>query len=153
VGICGNEMKDSDERSTPIELFNELDAEFHFTLDVCAMNHNKKCEKYFNFQQDGLKQSWANEICWMNPPYSDIPSWLHKATNESIDFPISTNCIVVAILPMDGSTKWFHEYIWNKKLHKPRPGIQIRFPDKRYKFNNTNSAKFATIVVVFGWKK
>lgn len=141
-------MKDTDERSTPQELFDELNREFHFTLDVCAMKWNAKCERYFNFQQDGLTQSWENEVCWMNPPYSDISSWLFKAERESI----IRNAIVVAILPMDGSTKWFHTFIWNKQLHQPRQGVQIRYPDKRYKFNNENSAKFATLVVVFGRK-
>lgn len=141
-------MKDTDERSTPQELFDELNKEFNFTLDVCAMKSNTKCERYFNFQQDGLTQSWENEVCWMNPPYSDISSWLYKAERESIN----RNTIVVAILPMDGSTRWFHNFIWNKQLHQPRERIQIRFPDHRYKFNNNNSAKFATMVVVFNRK-
>ncbi len=138
-------MKDTDERSTPQELFDELDAEFHFTLDVCAMSHNAKCVKYYNFQQDGLVQSWEGEICWMNPPYSNIPSWLYKAAWEMINHNVTT----IAILPMDSSTHWFHDFIWDKSTHSPRAGIQIRFPDKRYKFNNTNSAKFATMIVVF----
>lgn len=50
---------------------------------------------------------------------------------------------------MDGSTHWFHDYVWDKINHIPRNNIQIRFPDHRYKFNNANSAKFATLIVVF----
>lgn len=139
------EMKETDERSTPIELFNELNNEFHFTLNVCATKSNTKCERYFDIEQNGLKQDWGNEICWMNPPYSDIYTWLSQAVWEST----KNNATIVAILPMDGSTQWFHRFIWDKSIHKTRTGVQIRFPDKRYKFNNENSAKFATLVVVF----
>ena len=55
--------------ATPHELFNSLNAEFNFTLDVCASEWNKKCDKYFNEQQDGLKQDWGNNICWMKSPH------------------------------------------------------------------------------------
>jgi site-specific DNA-methyltransferase (adenine-specific) len=136
--------KETDERETPIELFKELDDEFHFELDVCAMNWNTKCTNYFNIGHNGLKQIWAPKICFMNCPYSDIPSWLKKSKQESIK-----GAIVVAILPTDSSTHWFHNYIWDKLKHNWRDGIQVRFPNKRYKFSNTNSAKFATMIVIF----
>ena len=32
----------SDEWETPQELFNELDDEFHFTVDACATDENHK---------------------------------------------------------------------------------------------------------------
>lgn len=32
---------------TPQNFFNELNEEFHFTLDACATPENAKCEKYF----------------------------------------------------------------------------------------------------------
>jgi len=35
------------EWATPQELFDELDAEFHFTLDPCATKENAKCAKFF----------------------------------------------------------------------------------------------------------
>jgi len=54
---------------TPQWLFDKLDKEFHFTLDVCALPETAKCEKYYTPQIDGLKQDWEDNICWMNPPY------------------------------------------------------------------------------------
>lgn len=33
---------------TPPELFNRLDAIFHFTLDACAVQRNAKCARYFS---------------------------------------------------------------------------------------------------------
>ena len=41
--------------STPQGLFDALDAEFHFTTDVCADASNAKCARYFSPAQDGLR--------------------------------------------------------------------------------------------------
>lgn len=49
----------SDEWYTPQELFNELDAEFHFNLDPCATADSHKCDKYFTKADDGLSQKWG----------------------------------------------------------------------------------------------
>lgn len=65
-------MKTTDDRSTPNWFFDELDKEFHFNIDVCADERNRKCEKYFSIEMDGLRQEWAPYTCWMNPSYSEI---------------------------------------------------------------------------------
>jgi site-specific DNA-methyltransferase (adenine-specific) len=41
---------------TPWLLFRQLDAQFHFTLDVCALPENAKCRRFFTPEQDGLGQ-------------------------------------------------------------------------------------------------
>lgn len=135
---------DSDDRSTPLELFNPLNEEFHFQLDVCADAENTKCEKFFYLGMNGLKQCWAPLRCFMNPPFSNISAWLYKARYEA-----SRGALVVAILPNDSSTKWFHEYIWDKIKNEFR--VPVRFPDKRYAFGDyTNSSKFAILIAIFG---
>lgn len=40
---------------TPQKLFDELDAEFHFTLDVAASDENHKCARYFTQSDDGWR--------------------------------------------------------------------------------------------------
>ena len=45
--------------ATPQDFFDELDKEFHFNLDPCALPENAKCDKFFTPEQDGLKQSWG----------------------------------------------------------------------------------------------
>lgn len=138
-------LKDSDERATPLELFNPLNEEFHFDIDVCAFKWNTKLPRYFSPSDNGLKQVWAPLKCFMNPPYSQIPTWLNKARAESV-----LGALVVAILPCDSSTRWFHEYIWDESVHNFRPNVKIRYPTKRYKFENyANSAKFATMIAIF----
>lgn len=44
---------------TPQEFFDELDKEFHFTVDVCAVPENAKCARFFTPEQDGLRQTWG----------------------------------------------------------------------------------------------
>ena len=46
---------------TPQKLFDELDAEFHFTLDAAASDENHKCARYFTQSDDGLRQNWEGE--------------------------------------------------------------------------------------------
>lgn len=49
----------SDEWATPSEIFDQLNAEFGFDLDVCATEENHKCERYFTAEQDALGQKWG----------------------------------------------------------------------------------------------
>lgn len=44
---------------TPQDFFDEIDNEFHFTLDACANEMNHKCVKYFSESDNGLKQNWG----------------------------------------------------------------------------------------------
>ena len=49
----------SNEWATPIALFQELDKEFHFTLDPCATPENAKCERFYTIDNDGLTKNWG----------------------------------------------------------------------------------------------
>ena len=49
----------SDEWATPEKLFDDLNEEFHFTLDPCSTDLNFKCEKHFTLENDGLSQNWG----------------------------------------------------------------------------------------------
>lgn len=74
----------TDEWETPQELFNELNQEFHFTLDPCASADNHKCEKWYSRSDDGLSKSWIGETVFVNPPYgSEIQKWVAKCASEN----------------------------------------------------------------------
>ena len=122
---------------TPQDLFDKLNAEFHFDLDVCALPENAKCERYYTPEDDGLLQPW-NGVCWCNPPYGrTIGKWIQKAYET-----FAGGGTVVMLLPARTDTKWFHEYIYNK--------AEIRFIKGRLKFGNSkNSAPFPSMIVVF----
>ena len=69
----------TDQWATPQHLFDELDREFHFDLDVGADETNHKCARYFDRSVNGLSQEWTG-TCWMNPPYGrEIGKWVEKA--------------------------------------------------------------------------
>lgn len=53
--------KNSDEWQTPLDLFQDLDREFHFDLDACATPENAMCPEYFTKEQDGLEQNWGGQ--------------------------------------------------------------------------------------------
>lgn len=55
----GLTSSNTDEWATPQDLFDALDATFHFTLDPCATPENAKCAKFYTKEQDGLKQDWG----------------------------------------------------------------------------------------------
>ena len=50
---------ESNEWATPQSLFDELDKEFHFTLDPCCTHENAKCKRHFTIEEDGLRQNWG----------------------------------------------------------------------------------------------
>ena len=77
---------DSAEWETPQKLFDELNDEFRFTLDVCSTDENAKCEKHFTKEQDGLIQDWSGETVWCNPPYGrEICNWVRKCSKFSME--------------------------------------------------------------------
>jgi phage N-6-adenine-methyltransferase len=135
----------SDEWETPQDLFDELNKEFEFILDVCATRENAKCNNFYAKELDGLKQSWwmnchGMPFCvWCNPPYSQISEWVEKAYSEASIFTT-----VVMLIPARTDTRWFHKYIYKN------PGCEIRFIKGRLKFSGSkNSAPFPSMIVIF----
>ena len=126
----------NNEWATPQAFFNELNKEFNFTLDPCATKENAKCAKFYTQEDNGLIQSWDNEIVFVNPPYGrSIKHWVKKASE-------ATGGVVVLLIPARTDTTYFHDYIYNKS--------EIQFIRGRLKFGgHTNSAPFPSMVVVF----
>ena len=44
---------------TPQDFFDQLDQEFHFETDVCALPENAKCQKFYTPEENGLLQEWG----------------------------------------------------------------------------------------------
>jgi phage N-6-adenine-methyltransferase len=108
---------------TPQEFFDKLNQEFNFTLDVCAIPENAKCESFFTPEMNSLKQEWTG-VCWCNPPYGrELGKWVEKAYIAS-----TYGTTVVMLIPARTDTQWFHKYIYNKE------NVEIRFVKGRLKF-------------------
>ena len=75
---------EKDDWATPQALFDQLNEEFHFTVDVCANQHNHKCPVYWNEDQNGLAQDWSGHMCWVNPPYSYKANWTGGFLNKGL---------------------------------------------------------------------
>ena len=135
--------RNSDEWATPQDVFQELNKEFHFTLDPCASDQNHKCAHYYTKANSGLLKDWGGEQVFCNPPYSDIAQWVRKCYLEGT----KKNTTVVLLIPSRTDTKYFHNYIYQRS--------EIRFLKGRLHFNDSrNAAPFPSMVVIFrGYKE
>ena len=109
---------------TPQQFFDELDREFHFTLDAAASHENHKCAKYYTEEEDGLEQDWRGETVFCNPPYGTVETgiWTKKCYEEAMK-PGTT---VVLLIPARTDRRSFHQYILGR--------AEIRFVQGRLKF-------------------
>ena len=130
---------ETNEWSTPIDLYNSLDEIYNFTLDPCSTKENAKCKNYYTIEDNGLIQDWAKEIVFMNPPYGrEIKDWVKKAYEESLK-----GATVVCLIPSRTDTKYWHDYIFPYAR-------EITFLKGRLKFGNSkNTAPFPSAIVVF----
>ena len=125
----------TNEWATPQGLFDELDAEFGFTLDPCATAQNAKCSRFYTKQDDGLSKSWAGEIVFMNPPYGrEIKHWIKKAHDEK-------EATVVCLIPSRTDTSYWHDYCMKGEIRYIRG--RLRFGDSK------GSAPFPSAIVIF----
>lgn len=118
------------EWSTPQDLFDKLDAEFGFTLDVCAQPFNAKCKKFFTPDDDGLSQDWGGETTFCCPPSGkkSFREWTAKARKESK----KRKTTVVMLLPVSTRFRVIQgKYLSPKRCHHSIPagackGLKIR---------------------------
>ncbi len=130
---------------TPKWVFEELNNEFHFTLDPCANDENHVCDTYYTEEDNGLEQDWGGQTVFCNPPYGrEITDWVKKCSEESR----KPNTTIVMLIPSRTDTKYFHDYLYKK------PNVEIRFIRGRLKYGDgKNSAPFPSLIAVFRQNK
>lgn len=128
-----------DDRETPACVFDPLNAEFSFTLDAAAGEHNFKCTRHCRLDgfwignvwaspvENGLVKTWAGERVWINPPFSRLAPWVAKAWTDAAD-------VVCMLLPNNRQEQPF----WQDMIepYRDRPGsiLTTRFLRKRRPF-------------------
>lgn len=129
----------TDNWATPQDFFDNLNEEFHFTLDPCANEENHKCDLFYTKEQDGLTKDWGGHVVFCNPPYGkEIADWVRYSYEQSQ----KPNTTVVMLIPASTDTRYFHDYIYGK--------AEIRFIKGRLKFGDaTTAAPFPSMVVVY----
>lgn len=79
---------------TPKDLFDMLNKQYNFDIDLCASAGNNKCKQFcadlLNVPTDWLI---GNRAAFMNPPYSNPAPFLEKA------WELSQHCLVVVLIP------------------------------------------------------
>ena len=140
-------MSDSDSWRTPDALFNELNNEFHFDIDLCATKENSKCNVYckdylstlqvvsvndgYGWELVGTLKEFIKDgdvkTAFMNPPYSNPKPFIEKAWEDS------KQCKIVCLVKCDPSTKWWAVF-WDHN-RGPKNGCEVRFFPKRVQFD------------------
>lgn len=152
-----------DDWTTPREVFDPLNAEFGFKFDAAASEENALTPRYaaematwevepggeprLIYPAGGLAVPWhkMGGPVWCNPPYSNARGFIEKAAGERVMGAPS-----VLLLASRTDTIAFHQHIWDRNLHRPYLGIEVRFVKGRIKFGGAKyGAPFPSMVVVF----
>lgn len=106
MGIGQNSFISNEiEYSTPQILYDFINKQFDFTLDVCATKKNTKCAKFYTKEEDALVQDWLGN-CWMNPPFNrNLSKFVKKAYFEYKKYGGIKACLI----PVRSNTKWWAE--------------------------------------------
>lgn len=146
--------KASDEWSTPLSFWADLDNEFHFAIDAAATRENAKCRLWFGpggLADDALAlKDWrvddGDRAIWLNPPYSKCREFMGRAAREARDHGLTVVCLV----PSRTDTRWWHEHVWHTGQACARPRVGIRFVKGRLTFGGANAgAPFPSVVIIF----
>jgi phage N-6-adenine-methyltransferase len=96
---------------TPKNIFNALDQEFDFDVDICASEDNKLLPDYFTEERSALTNHWniysRAFSAFMNPPYSQTQLFMERAAEQSN----LHNITVVALVNANTDTKWFADAV------------------------------------------
>lgn len=129
---------------TPRHIITAIERALNMRIgwDVCAdhVSNVATTGRYFGLDkdQDSLKFWWYKRlpkmtVCFMNPPYSQIPAWANKAKIEA-----SRGLIVVGLLPDMRSSRWFQKNVEGKASLCLLPDGRINFesPDPTIKVSS-----------------
>lgn len=107
--LIGKHHGGSDYWRTPFLIFRNLHREFGFSMDGAATKHDTLLPR---FTDDIHNQSWIGERVFCNPPYSDIPSFLIKASEADL---------AVFLIPYRANTSYWLRHIYsNNHCHEIR---------------------------------
>lgn len=120
-------MSIRDNWETPTALFDVLNREFNFTIDVAATEQNAKCPLFLDY---ALVEPWRSSewddhrpsMAWCNPPYSQIGTFVDRAINQ-----LEAGCESVLLLPNDSSTKWFSKCVGHCQEIRFLTGGRVQF--------------------------
>ena len=88
--------------------------------------------RYYTEATNGLNPEHYEEgdRVWCNPPFDySIYSWL-KLASECRRRGILWDCL----LPSSTGTRWFQDFVWDRRFGRPREGVELDFTPGRITF-------------------
>lgn len=145
-----HKLKIKDMYRTPRNIITAIERTLNMRIgwDVCADHASNVAPtgSYFGLDkgQDSLKFWWYKRlpkmtVCFMNPPYSQIPAWVNKAKVEA-----SRGLIVVGLLPDMRSSRWFQNHVEGKAPLCLLPDGRINFDPPSYALDPRDKDVYAT---------
>ena len=139
---------------TPKEVFDPLNEEFEFVLDVCANETNAKCDLWLTEQVDALSVDWKkylvnigkpNGYVWCNPPYNNMREWAKKVREEA-----EKGVNIVTLTAARVNTRWFKDLYLSDTDLVFVPVCQLRFLQPKITFVGApNNAPFPSCIGIF----
>jgi len=146
--------KISDCWQTPEWLFDDLNEEFNFDIDLCATEDNSKCslygadylinefsdKHYNNVKTETFKlfcDTYQISVAFCNPPYSNPKPFIEKAWEDS------QFCQIVCLVKCDPSTRWWSTF-WNYEDVEEDRVCHICKGKGLNSFNNEVECRFCT---------
>jgi phage N-6-adenine-methyltransferase len=113
--------------------FAPLNERFGFTVDAAASAGNARLPRYWTAEDDALRQPWARERVWANPPWShpNLERWVSKAWAEWRRLPGPD--LVVMLMPANRTDQEF----WQRHVEPYRDrgdGFAVEFLPGRIQF-------------------
>lgn len=127
---------------TPLALFQRLQAEFKFNVDLAAVAATAKCARFYSPEQDAFGEDWKG-VCWLNPPYSrgEWVRWMDRALEQSETHGSTIVCLIPARTDTAG---------WKRTAMQ---ACEVRFVEQRLSFlldgEPVYKAPFPSAIVVF----
>lgn len=73
----------TDNWETCPKLFETLHKLYDLRWDLASSDQNKKCENYFDLEDDALAQPWDDlPMAWLNPPFSRAHEFFTKCAKS-----------------------------------------------------------------------
>ena len=117
---------------TPRDIWEALNKEFKFSVDICASDDNHLVNKYYTKEDSALTKDWSNEVAYIHPLFDqNIGRFVKKAFETK-------NLTAVFLLPASTHTVYFHNYFYKN------PNCEIRFlkkPKTGFHFGKDDGSK------------
>jgi len=156
-------MSGSTEWRTPPEVFEKLDAEFDFNVDAAATPETALIRpgyysggRFYTAETDGTRREHygSGDRVWCNPPYSPAPLLYRFVETARVTSREQDALWVMLLNATSTDVRWFHNFIWDRELHRPREGVEVRLLQGRIRFHDelntpVPSPRYTNMVVVF----